>query len=195
MKPRWVRNWRFCITRNFSIIFRSPEACSTNHFMVAIHRNLIYIDAYRSEYTFWLLKQWHYNQLQILVLHRYLNHFFLAFCGLFYQLTFAHKFSSLLFLILSSNLIFNFFSIFLDYLWATQIGFKVMQQSVLKIYLLHQTVVPQLSGVTGDITTQPKQEGRPCQWAVYVFLVIYGVNAWHAQARPRLELKTRPGAR
>ncbi len=37
------------------------------------HRNLI---------TFWLLNQWHYDQVQKLVIHGYLLYFSLGLCGL-----------------------------------------------------------------------------------------------------------------
>jgi len=44
---------------------------------INIHKMLI-----ASQFTFWLLNQWHYNQVQKLLLHRYLLHFSLGLCGL-----------------------------------------------------------------------------------------------------------------
>ncbi len=47
------------------------------------HGTIIIIDnAHGRLYTFWLLKQCSYNQVQKLVLHRYLPHFRLGLCGL-----------------------------------------------------------------------------------------------------------------
>ncbi len=48
-----------------------------------------------SWYTFWLLKQWYYIQVQKLVLHRYLLHFSLGLCGLILFSDFETEFSSL----------------------------------------------------------------------------------------------------
>ncbi len=54
----------------------------TKQWLTWHHRNLIYIECSLELVHFWLLKQWHYYQVQKLVLDRYLRHFSLELCGL-----------------------------------------------------------------------------------------------------------------
>jgi hypothetical protein len=45
-----------------------------------------------SWFTFWLLNQWRYNQVQKLVLHRYVLNFSLGLCGLIFLVPLKHIF-------------------------------------------------------------------------------------------------------
>ncbi len=98
------------------------------------HRNLIYIECC----TFWLQKQWHYNQVQKVLLHRYLLYFPKDSVILFYSVTFNTIFSLEVYLL-------QFFSYF-RYSKFHSFNIKVCSKLSNKVYLLHLIVVPQLIG-------------------------------------------------
>jgi hypothetical protein len=64
---------------------------------------------------------------------------------------------------------YHFFQFFLLLTELNNLSLKLCSKKYNKIDLFYLIVVPQLIGVAGDITIQPKQGTRLCHWAAYLF--------------------------
>ncbi len=129
-------------------------------------------------FTFWLLNQWCYNQVQELVLHRYLLNISSGLCGLILFSDFETNFSPLKskkntlrsvlhyiwLLTLSSTIFFKF----LDALWASQFEFKLYSKQYNKKFVLHLILSPQLSnGRWHNYSTKTSQAGQADEQPMY----------------------------
>ncbi len=125
-----------------------------------------------------MLNQWCYNQVQKLVLHRYLLNFSFRLCGLISFSDFYTYFSPLKSkkIILKSHIHYfwlptlssTFFSKFLDALWASQFEFKVCSKQYNKKIVLHLIVMPRLSsGRQHNYSTKTRQAGLANEQSMY----------------------------
>ncbi len=134
-----------------------------------------------SQFTFWLLNQWRYNQMQKLVLHRYVLNFSLGLCGLILFNDFYTYFSPLKskkfalkplmhyswLLTLSST----FFSNFQMLSQLHSLNLKLCSQQYNKKFVLHLIVVPQLSsGWQHNYLTKTRQVGHTNEQSMYFLM-------------------------
>ncbi len=134
-----------------------------------------------------MLKQWCYNQVLKLVLHRYLLYFSLGICVLIlfsnFWTQFSHRTENFYInithpLILASSSIFYIFSKNFILSELHGVNLKLCSKKYKKIVLFHLIVAPkQRGGWWYNYSTKTRQMGQ-CQWVVYCNLIYKAQNIY-----------------